>query len=328
MPEDARECRFDIEVAAPAKINLALSVGAAMQEGPKRGYHPIASWFVCVSLCDHVRLRRLESIEASRHAIEWSSDAPRPTPIDWATEKDLAVRAHRLLEQRMARSLPVEMVVSKRIPVGGGLGGGSSDAAGALLALRRLFRLDITLSELQELSTALGADVAFFLDEHAERSQNTPRPALVTGFGERIERLACPPLASAILIFPDCSCPTGPVYQAFDRQPVQRLREAEVRGLVDLAARSGQVESARLFNDLAAPACEVQPRLGEALGTLSAALSPHPVHITGSGSTMFVLFMSEAGDAGRMAARREAESLRRRIETEMPRFWAMVVDLV
>lgn len=298
MIEIDRDKPFDIEVAAPAKINLALSVGPAVQSGEKRGYHPIASWFASVSLCDQVMVRRLGADGPSRYAIEWAGDAPRPTPIDWPIEKDLAVRAHRLLEHAAGRSLPIEMVVRKRVPVGGGLGGGSSDAAGALIAIRRLFQLDISFQQLRALSTSLGADVAFFLDEQTDGEGEPPRPALVTGFGEVIERVARTPPTAAILIFPDCSCPTGPVYHAFDRAPVQRLREGEVRTLIERAAATGTIDSAALFNDLAVPACIVEPRLAETLRTLSAVLAPLPVHVTGSGSTMFVLAPCSSDKAG------------------------------
>src|SRR6185295_18407432 len=122
-------------------VNLALSVGPPLPAGdPRAGMHPIASWMHAIDLCDEVWITRLVT-GASRLDIAWADDAPRPSPIDWPSEKDLAFRAHRLLEGDTGRALPAAIRIAKRIPVGGGLGGGSSDAAATLLALNDLFAL-------------------------------------------------------------------------------------------------------------------------------------------------------------------------------------------
>lgn len=294
-----------ITLPAHAKINLALSVGPPT---PPKGYHPIASWFAAIGLHDTVRLTRLDEGAPTRHEIRWGTSAdgapaPRPTPIDWPIEKDLAVRAHRLLETHIGRTLPVHLELIKRTPVGGGLGGGSSDAASTLVGLNRLFRLGLAHTELARLSTALGSDIAFFIDEAPERAPasdpansddpapaSTPRPALVTGFGERIERTRAPLITDVLLLLPPFGCPTGPVYGAFDALPARAVDESRVRALVDACLPIGAraLDPARLFNDLAAPACAVEPRLGDLLARLRP-LAPHAVHVTGSGSTMFVI---------------------------------------
>lgn len=288
-----------IHLPAHAKLNLALSVGPP--EGPK-GYHPIASWLVAIDLKDDVELRALGAGEPSRHQIVWSGDAPRTSPIDWQIDKDLGVRAHRLLEAHAGRPLPLAMTVRKRIPVGGGLGGGSSDAAAVLLGVNMLFDLGLTLEELASMSAALGSDVAFFVDEMP------PRPGLVTGFGEHVDRL--PPIpggGAAVLIVPPFGCPTGPVYAAYDRAPAPRADAHRVRGLIAVAALGGGIDGRELFNDLERPACEVEPRLAEALRDLRAALGEgSPVLVTGSGSTMFCPAPPEAlaGIAERVRAAR------------------------
>ena len=295
-----------ITLPAHAKINLALSVGAPV---PPKGYHPIASWFAPIGLHDTVRLTRLREGEVSRYTIRWAElgdglPAPKPTPIDWPVEKDLAVRAHRMLEARVGRSLPVHLELIKRTPVGGGLGGGSSDAAAALIGLTRLFGLPLSHADLARESVALGADVAFFLDDTIPLTMGTPalgntddpgpptspRPALVTGFGERIERINAPAITGVLLLIPPFGCPTGPVYAAYDAGQTHKVDEARVCGLIASGAPgSGQpLDPARLFNDLAEPACVVEPRLRGVLDTLRG-LSPHRVHVTGSGSTLFVI---------------------------------------
>lgn len=293
-----------IHLPAHAKLNLALSVGAP--EGPK-GYHPIASWLVAIDLKDDVELRPLPEGTPSRHEVSWAPGAPRPGAIDWPIEKDLGVRAHRLLERRAGRELPLAMSVRKRIPAGGGLGGGSADAAAVLLGVNMLFELGLSMEELAGLSAELGSDVAFFVDEMP------PRPALVTGLGETVDRL--PPIpggGAALLIVPPFGCPTGPVYGAFDRGLASRSGSAKanahrVRGLIAVAALGGGIDGRELFNDLEGPACEVEPRLGEALRELRAAMGESaPVLLTGSGSTMFIPAAPEAlpGLAARARAAR------------------------
>lgn len=270
---------------APAKLNLALSVGAPIPDGPHRGYHPIASWFVPIDLHDTIELAQVPPGTPSKFTIDWAADAPRPTPIDWPIEKDLAVRAHALLQETAGRPLPVALTIHKRIPVGGGLGGGSSDAAAALLALNRLFTLHLPIEALRAIAAKLGSDIAFFLDDHPE-----PRSAFVSGFGEHVEYLDQTPAQDALLLIPPFGCPTAPVYRAFDSLPSSGVQESRIRELIAAAARSGRIDSATLFNDLAPAACAVEPRLTDTLPRLRSALGPNtPVHITGSGSTMFVL---------------------------------------
>jgi 4-diphosphocytidyl-2-C-methyl-D-erythritol kinase len=290
---------------AHAKVNLALSVGPPLPaQAPRAGFHPIASWMACIELADDLFLSRLDDARPSTHAVVWAPDAPRPSPIDWPIDKDLAVRAHRLMERLAGRPLPVDLRVVKRTPVGGGLGGGSSDAAAAMLALRDLFDLALPHEALTRASTELGSDIAFFIDD-----TNPPRPALVTGLGDRIERLQPVP-ADILLVMPPFGCPTGRVYAAFDAAPGAELREHAVRALASDAARAGRLPHRRLFNDLAAPACHVEPRLARLLAALRSASPLEPrladlladrgctslleFLVTGSGSTIIALGIDDA----------------------------------
>ena len=296
-----------LRLSAHAKLNLALSVGPpAPPEGSRGGYHPIASWFVAIGLFDTVELARLPDGTPSRYEIRWAGPrdpgppALRPTPIDWPTEKDLGVRAHRMLEQRAGRELPLRLTLIKRTPVGGGLGGGSSDAAAVLVGVDRLFGLGIARAELARLSMSLGSDIAFFLDDPKGEGNlrpastddppltTAPRPALVTGLGESITRVDAPMSTDVLLLLPPFGCPTGPVYRAFDAAATAGVDVARVERLIDAARLATRVEPGDLFNDLAEAACVVQPPLREILGRLEA-LSPHRVHVTGSGSTMFII---------------------------------------
>ena len=255
---------------APAKLNLALSVGPPGVDG----MHAISSWMVTVDLHDELLLTRLPEGSFSRYAILWHDEAKRRTDIDWSITKDLAVRAHLALERETGRSLPVQLKLEKRIPVGGGLGGGSSNAAATLHGLNRLFGLGLPLSTLAEIGHSLGSDVPFLVHGGS---------AVAEGLGERIERHATVPKLHAVLAFPVASCPTGPVYKAFDRlRPDARVDAARVRSLV------AATDPAACFNDLAPAAFEVAGSLAECSRRF-AGLAERPVHVSGSGSTLFCL---------------------------------------
>ncbi len=264
--------RPSVTRAARAKLNLALSVGPPRESD---GYHPIASWMARVDLADDLTLTRLDAGDLSRYAIVWHDEALRPTPIDWSITKDLAVRAHLLVQEQLGRELPVQLKLEKRIPVGGGLGGGSADAAAMLLALDDLFGLELQRERLIEWAMRLGSDVAYCLHE---------APAVVEGVGEQITPAEMV-RGHALLVAPPFGCATGPVYNAFDAAPAQ-LRASEVHAL----ARAGSIDSASLFNDLAGAAQEAVPALREIIELVrTCAGEERPVHVTGSGSTLFVI---------------------------------------
>ena len=213
-------------VAAPAKLNLHLRVGPVREDG----FHPLVSWMVTTSLCDTLTLAARDD-----GRIELACDDPS-LPVD---ETNLVVRAARALQNiagqgvgttsptgapaatgacgpagaETAAGLGVSVHLSKRIPAGGGLGGGSSDAAATLVALDRLWRLGLGVSQLATLAAGLGSDVPFFL--HAPS-------AWCRGRGERVT--PCPPPAvarHALLILPGISMPTPAVYRAFDALQVE-----------------------------------------------------------------------------------------------------------
>ena len=258
---------------AHAKINLALAVGPPLPPGsPHAGYHPIASWMHAIDLADDLTVAHApDSKPVTTFDIAWHDGAP----VDWPIESDLTARAHRALEQHAARPLPTAVTLRKRIPAGGGLGGGSSDAAALLLALRDLHNLDITTAQLAALAHTIGTDIPYFIDD-----DQPPRPALVTGLGDRIERLPRS-AASLTLILPPFGCPTCAVYRAFDAAPTHAGHEPRVRSLA-----TRPIDTRLLFNDLADAALRAEPRLAELHAALARELGT-PVHVSGSGSTLF-----------------------------------------
>jgi 4-diphosphocytidyl-2-C-methyl-D-erythritol kinase len=259
---------------SPAKVNLALSVSPP-GEG---GMHEIASWMVTTAFADELEVKRLPADRLSRFSIDWHEDARRRSDIDWPIRKDLAVRAHALLEAKIGCALPIQLRMRKRIPVGGGLGGGSSNAAAMLRALDALFDLRLRAEYLEAISRELGSDVPFLVRGGS---------ALVEGTGERLTRVAMP-VVYLVLVFPSVACPTGPVYHAFDRlRPDARLDAPRVRALVDTAERGG-FRAEMPFNDLADAAIEVAPALGELRARVER-VAQSSVHVSGSGSTLFIV---------------------------------------
>lgn len=311
---------------APAKINLILSVGAAEPpESVRPGHHKIASWFALIDLADEVQLTRATG--ASEVRVSWAADAPRVTKIDWPIESDLAARAHRAMEAKCGRALPAKIEVSKRIPVGGGLGGGSSDAAAVLLGLRELFELDqVSDDALVEVAMSLGSDVAFFVRACGEAGET--RQAMVGEFGERVELVEGVP-GEVLLVMPEIGCQTGAVYKAFDAWLVESLaqerleriragipngRERDTGAKPDLVRRRyekclrrGVIESDAIFNDLAIPAFRVAPALGELSADIGRVSRLKP-HVTGSGSCLFLVGdEKEIASAEARLARQAAE---------------------
>lgn len=262
-----------VTILAPAKLNLALSVGPAGQDG----MHPICSWMVTIDLCDELAVTRLPEGYFSRYAILWHAEAPRRSEIDWPVTRDLAVRAHLALEKHVNRPLPLQLKLEKRIPVSGGLGGGSSNAAAMLRAVNELYQLGLSTDDLITIAATLGSDVPFFVRGGS---------AIVEGLGDRIATRDLIPPLHAVVVMPAVKCPTGPVYQKFDAMTTPRLNAEAVRAI---AARDGaRLDSATLFNDLAAPAAEIQPALAGHRRDL-AAIAEREAHVAGSGSSLFVL---------------------------------------
>lgn len=284
-----------LSIDAHAKVNLTLAVGAPIEDGEHEGMHPICSWMASVGLCDTLELTRLEEDSLSRFAIVWAEDAPQPNDgLNWSITSDLAVRAHQALEAHLGATLPVQMRLLKRIPVGAGMGGGSSDAAAMLLGLRELFELTIDDQALREIAKGLGSDVPFFLG-------NAPRSAIVSGLGGEIEPIRHEPV-DLVLILPECACPTGRVYGALDHLRTGMSIEFRDSDARRLAAFNAADLNGMLFNDLAEAAEAVEPEL-RGLRERAADLLEQAVHITGSGAAMFTVCAGGAMEAELLAER-------------------------
>ena len=266
QPMPAREARPDgaILVRAPAKLNLALRVRPLRDDG----FHEIDSIVAKVTLYDELLVRPRDDGEIRLEC----------GPFDCGPgESNLVYRAARMLAGGAA-ALGADITLTKRIPPGAGLGGGSSDAAAALAALNDLWELNSPPERLAEMAAELGSDAPLFLAGPSSR---------VTGRGECVEPVGVPPFF-ALLHIPDLACPTAEVYAAWDEigQSGQAIEPAAFAGPPSQWADA-------LVNDLQPAAWRVCPALAEVADSLLEATKA-PIHLTGSGSAMFIIAADEA----------------------------------
>jgi 4-diphosphocytidyl-2-C-methyl-D-erythritol kinase len=181
---------WDRRYPAPAKLNLFLHVNGRRADG----YHLLQTVFRLIDRCDWLRF-----------SPRTDSDVKLALPLPGIAESDeLAVRAARLLQAETGCARGVNIAIEKHIPVGGGLGGGSSDCATALAVLNRLWNLGLPRERLAELALRLGADVPFFL---------FGGNAFAEGVGELLTPIELPPAWYVVLVPPD-GIPTTEVFAA------------------------------------------------------------------------------------------------------------------
>ena len=239
-----------VRLACPAKVNLALHVGPPDANRNRR--HPLTSWMVSVDLCDALTVTPItakpgdEPRPVPPPGLTVACDAPRRFVIDWLPADDLTARAHAAYERELGRRVPVRIDLTKRIPPGGGLGGGSSDAAGVLVALQRLTGDALSGAALRNVAAGLGSDVPFAL--HAlgagfagDHGPAGPGSTVVGGFGETL-RPAPTAGGHLVLLLPPFGCDTAAVYAAFDAVPAYR---STGRGSARPASRAAASRSAR-----------------------------------------------------------------------------------
>jgi len=276
--------RRAITARAPGKINVALHVGRLLDDG----YHEVATAYQAVSL--------YEDVTAIEQAEGFSVDVSGPTasaevPLD---DTNLAVRAARLLAERTGFSGGAHLKIVKTVPIAGGMGGGSADAAAALVACDALWGTGLAREDLQALGAELGADVPFAL---------LGGTAVGTGRGDELS----PALATGrfhwVLALADFGMSTPETYRELDAH--RERHRADIRPAPEVphvttemlhALRGGDAAQLAevLQNDLQAPALHLRPRLaatlelGEARGALAGIVS-------GSGPT--IAFLADDADA-------------------------------
>ncbi len=239
------------DVAAPAKLNLFLHVTGRRADG----YHLLQSAFILLDWQDTLHFELRPDGALSRE------DIAEPVPAE-----DLVLRAARALQQATGTREGAHITLDKRLPAQAGLGGGSSDAASCLLALNRLWRTGLSLSQLEQIGLALGADLPFFL-----RGRN----AWVEGIGEEITPIEVP-FSRFLVVKPPRGLDTATIF----RDPALH-RDSGPATIAGFAANPLQFGR----NDLQPVAQRLCPQVGEALEWL--ARQGLPGRMTGSGSAVF-----------------------------------------
>ena len=251
-----------VKLLSPAKVNLFLRV---LRKRPD-GYHELQSILQPVSLFDEISL----SVESGRGSSLLCSGREMPSGGD-----NLAVAASRLYLEEAGIRKKVSIAIKKNIPIGAGLGGGSSNAAAVLVGLNRVLR-EFTDRGLLRMAASLGADVPFFV-----RSTSS----FVEGMGERVEVLSDFPLLHYVILFPGKSLLTREVYESWER-PEPPPEKVDPVSLAE-RFRGGDFP---LENSLEAAVFAVFPEI-LSLREIFQSLGARFVLVSGSGSSVFSVFL-------------------------------------
>ena len=291
---------------APAKINLHLRVGPLMTDGASSGFHPLMSWFCTIGLFDTLILEsRQTTASGDEPLVTINCDDPG-LPCDG---RNLVMRAAEALARgadgnggrgetppsslpspRRASTAtlpPLSVALAKQIPMGAGLGGGSSDAARALLGLNKLWKLKLGVWQLSAIAASLGSDVPFFI--HGDS-------CTCTGRGEVVQPIAAPKPKACLLILPALHVSTPAVYTRFDEMNLGDARAIAPEhqpSWQDWSKLSADQLLPLLANDLEAPAFSLEPDLTR-LRAEAQSLLGRPVRMSGSGSSLFTLYDERA----------------------------------
>ena len=262
---------------APGKINVFLRVGAVMDDG----YHDVATAYQAVSLYEDVRAYPSDDFSVTFGGTIDSSGLPTDA-------NNLAIKAARMLARKTDYRGGVHLEIDKHVPIAGGMGGGSADAAATLLACDALWGTDCTKDELLALASRLGADVPFAL---------IGGTAIGTGRGDRLSPALAKGRFHWVLVLPEEGISTPEVYSELDRHrerhsqdifPAQQQPSVDANVLQALRAGDPRMLAESLVNDLQAPAIHLAPHIGEIieLGEMNGALAGI---VSGSGPTVAFL---------------------------------------
>jgi len=280
-----------LPIFAPAKVNLHLAVKNRRPDG----FHDIDSVFLAVNFGDTLYFNAIEG----KNTVEIAMEGLNP-PIP--TEKNIIFKAVSLFREKTGFSQGVKITVEKRIPMGGGLGGGSSDAATTLLALNKIADLPCRREDLLEMAACLGSDVPFFIHE-------TPA-ARVTGRGERILPIDAPELA-LVLVSPGFSSDTSTAYKLLDEKRTFTPSNDDISEILKEGMFDEKVYS-HFTNDFLSVFPEPEKSVYNEIIAKLRELGARYANLSGSGAACFGVF------ADREQARKAADALREK--------WVFVQD--
>jgi 4-diphosphocytidyl-2-C-methyl-D-erythritol kinase len=290
-----------MNVLAPAKINLHLRVGRRRDDG----FHPLLTWMCAVGLFDILTIDPAATPVAQESPGEPAGPPAVPPSRSGAPtvvlrcdrtdlprgEDNLVVKVAQSFAAEVPGSRPVCIALTKRIPVGAGLGGGSSDAAATLAGLNRLWGADWPADRLSAFAARFGSDVPFFF--HGPSSA-------CRGRGEFVRPVPAPKAAWALLAMPPFGLATRDVYGRFDETGLgddDALAEAREPDWDEWSRLGARDLLARVGNDLEPAAFSLSPPLAALREALERRLG-RPVRMSGSGSTLFTLYdAAEEADA-------------------------------
>lgn len=266
------------KIISPAKVNLVLAVG----EKQESGFHEVQTIMHSLALHDTLSMRRFDD-EGSGDGLQVMLKCESSFTIDpllIKAEENIAYKAVVELAKALGRTQDetIEMVLNKVIPAEAGLGGGSSNAAAALVGAATLWGVGMEDERVQEVASRLGADVSFFLKGGCAR---------LSGKGDVFEAQLEPRSGFVLLVRPDAGVSTGKAYAAFDEDPV--LPSSEY--LSSIAALDAAVDVS-LYNNLEKAACSVTPVVAQVLEWGRAAAGEENVVLCGSGSAVCCIFDS------------------------------------
>ncbi len=266
------------KIISPAKVNLVLAVG----EKQESGFHEVQTIMHSLALHDTLSMRRFDD-EGSGEGLQVMLKCESSFTIDpllIKAEENIAYKAVVELAKALGRTQDetIEMILNKVIPAEAGLGGGSSNAAAALVGAATLWGVGVEDERVQEVASRLGADVSFFLKGGCAR---------LSGKGDVFEAQLEPRSGFVLLVRPDAGVSTGKAYAAFDEDPV--LPSSEY--LSSIAALDAAADVS-LYNNLEKAACSVTPVVAQVLEWGRAAAGEENVVLCGSGSAVCCIFGS------------------------------------
>ena len=276
-----------MQLSAPAKVNLSFQI----KERRADGFHEIETLMTPISLADRLTIERA----GDDGQIEFSCDDPS-LPVG---DDNLVVRAAKFFRERTGIRTGVTIALEKKIPHGAGLGGGSSDAASALLGLNELFDARLPQDELLELAAGLGSDVPFFLARSA---------AICRGRGELVTPISLDAKFHLLLLKPEFGVPTPWAYG--------KWKDSRELPRVDYSAQ--EFGGVRFCNDLERPAFEKFVFLAQLKTWLRQQPEVAAALMSGSGSTVFAVLRNDG--------KSEAVIARARKEVD-PRLWTCATQL-
>lgn len=257
------------QLPAFAKINLSLQILGRRPDG----YHEIVTVMQTISLADRLSFA---------HADEILLECSGPVELS-AADDNLILRAARAMRERYGISAGAQIRLEKHVPVGAGLGGGSSDAATTLFGLRRLWGLKVTDVELVTIAAEVGADVPFFLFGGT---------AIASGIGTQIQKVADVAIPPAIIVTPDVSVQTAYAYSLIKAENLTIDASNRILPVCRQIAESGEFPISAMKNDFEAAIFSAFPEISRVSDALIERGAIHAM-LSGSGSSVIGFFDNE-----------------------------------